>query len=41
VAVFFERNGFARVAPEALPEQKWRDYDPERRARVVCLAHDL
>jgi N-acetylglutamate synthase-like GNAT family acetyltransferase len=41
VVAFFERNGFVRIAPEALPEEKWRDYDPERRARVVCLAHDV
>jgi amino-acid N-acetyltransferase len=40
VAAFFERNGFARVAPEALPEEKWRAYEPERRARLVCLARD-
>jgi amino-acid N-acetyltransferase len=38
---FFERQRFARVAPEALPPRKWETYDPERRARVVCLACEL
>src|SRR5204862_6044357 len=37
VAGFFERNGFARVAPNELPAEKWRDYDPARRARLPCL----
>ncbi|NNL65829.1 MAG: hypothetical protein HKP30_06285, partial [Myxococcales bacterium] len=38
VAVFFEREGFARVAADALPAEKWRAYDPERKARLLCLA---
>lgn len=38
VAAFFERNGFGRVSPDELPAEKWRAYDPERRARLVCLA---
>jgi len=41
VVAFFERNGFARVGAEALPAEKWRDYDPERRARLFCLARDV
>lgn len=38
VAAFFERNGFERVASEALPREKWRGYDPARRERLLCLA---
>jgi amino-acid N-acetyltransferase len=41
VAEFFEREGFARVAADAIPPEKWKGYDPERRARVVCLRRDL
>jgi amino-acid N-acetyltransferase len=41
VAGFFERSGFRRVAPEEIPAEKWRDYDPERRASVRCLRRDL
>ncbi len=37
VARFFERLGFERVSAEALPAAKWRDYDAERRARLICL----
>jgi amino-acid N-acetyltransferase len=37
VGAFFERQGFARVAPDALPAEKWAGYDPERRARVLCF----
>ncbi len=40
VAGFFERNGFKRVGPAEIPAEKWRDYDPERRARVLCLRRD-
>jgi len=36
-AAFFERNGFERVAPDLLPDEKWRDYDNERRDRLICL----
>ncbi|MFP8876030.1 MAG: GNAT family N-acetyltransferase [Myxococcota bacterium] len=36
-AAFFERNGFERVAPDLLPDEKWRDYDNERRERLICL----
>ena len=41
VAAFFERYGFARVGPDAIPDEKWRDYDPERRARALCLRLEL
>jgi amino-acid N-acetyltransferase len=41
VADFFQRQGFRRVGEDALPSEKWRGYDPERRARVRCLLHDL
>ena len=41
VVAFFERHGFRRVSPEDVPEDKWRDYDPARRARVSCLRIDL
>ncbi|MDJ0849418.1 MAG: GNAT family N-acetyltransferase [Myxococcota bacterium] len=41
VVGFFEREGLARVGPEVVPASKWRDYDPERRARVCCLRVDL
>jgi amino-acid N-acetyltransferase len=36
VGSFFERNGFRTVTPDELPADKWRDYDPERRERVLC-----
>ena len=38
---FFERHGFARVASEQIPAGKWRAYDVARRARLLCLRHDL
>jgi amino-acid N-acetyltransferase len=41
VGAFFERNGFRRVAQEGIPDTKWRDYDPERRARVRCYRREL
>ena len=41
VAAFFERNGFARVPADALPAEKWHAYDPERRARLLCLARSV
>jgi amino-acid N-acetyltransferase len=41
VAGFFERNGFRRVGADEIPAEKWRDYDPERRASVRCLRYDL
>jgi N-acetylglutamate synthase-like GNAT family acetyltransferase len=41
VAGFFERNGFRRVDPGDVPAEKWRDYDPERRERVLCLRREL
>ncbi len=39
--VFFERNRFFLVAADSLPPAKWRGYDPQRRARVICLRRDL
>jgi N-acetylglutamate synthase-like GNAT family acetyltransferase len=41
VGAFFERHGLVRVPPEAVPEGKWADYDPSRRARVACYRRDL
>jgi amino-acid N-acetyltransferase len=37
VVAFFERMGFGQVPQDALPVEKWRDYEPERRARLTCL----
>ena len=41
VRAFFENHGFREVGPDEVPEQKWDDYDPERRARLHCLRFDL
>jgi N-acetylglutamate synthase-like GNAT family acetyltransferase len=41
VVGFFERSGFEQVRADALPDEKWRDYDPERRRRVTCLGLSL
>jgi len=41
VAGFFERNAFRRVGPDEIPAEKWRHYDPARRARVLCVRRDL
>jgi amino-acid N-acetyltransferase len=41
VGTFFTRQGFARVAPEELPASKWDDYDPERRARLLCFRREV
>jgi amino-acid N-acetyltransferase len=41
VAGFFERNGFRRVPADEIPAEKWRDYDPLRRVRALCLRRDL
>jgi N-acetylglutamate synthase-like GNAT family acetyltransferase len=41
VAGFFERNAFERVGPGEIPGEKWRNYDPARRARVLCVRRDL
>ncbi|MBF0270687.1 MAG: GNAT family N-acetyltransferase [Magnetococcales bacterium] len=35
---FFQHHGFRKVAPEALPEEKWHCYDPARKARIICLS---
>ena len=34
---FFERQGFVRVAQDAVPASKWVDYDPRRRQRVAAF----
>ena len=41
VFAFFERNGFRCIDAETLPAEKWRDYDPARRANARCLRLDL
>jgi amino-acid N-acetyltransferase len=41
VVAFFESNGFREVAPDELPEAKWKGYDPERRELLRCLRRDL
>ena len=41
VGSFFERNGFRTVTPDALPADKWRDYDPERRERLLCYRREV
>lgn len=41
VAGFFEGCGFARVAPDEIPPEKWRGYDMRRRPRVRCLRLDF
>jgi N-acetylglutamate synthase-like GNAT family acetyltransferase len=40
-AAFFARQGFGEVGPEAMPESKWRGYDPERRGRLRCFRREL
>jgi N-acetylglutamate synthase-like GNAT family acetyltransferase len=40
VAGFFEGNGFRRIPDTELPAEKWRGYDPARRARALCLRRD-
>jgi amino-acid N-acetyltransferase len=41
VVGFFERQGFRRVGPDALPAAKWRGYDPVRRASLRCLRREV
>jgi N-acetylglutamate synthase-like GNAT family acetyltransferase len=41
VVAFFERQGFRRVGDGEIPADKWRGYDPARRAVVCCLRRDL
>jgi amino-acid N-acetyltransferase len=41
VIAFFGRNGFRCIDADTLPAEKWRDYDPARRANVRCLRRDL
>jgi N-acetylglutamate synthase-like GNAT family acetyltransferase len=39
--VFFERQGFRRVGPEAVPAAKWESYDPHRKAQLAVFRFDL
>ncbi|MBW2275451.1 MAG: GNAT family N-acetyltransferase [Deltaproteobacteria bacterium] len=41
VAAFFGREGFERVSPDLLPQEKWSDYAPERRSQVLCLRRKI
>ena len=36
---FFERQGFRRVEPEAIPASKWAGYPAERRSELRCLVY--
>jgi amino-acid N-acetyltransferase len=38
---FFARLGFQAVDQDAVPQEKWQSYDPERRRRVVCYRREL
>ncbi|MBM4256031.1 MAG: GNAT family N-acetyltransferase [Deltaproteobacteria bacterium] len=37
----FERHGFRRVAPDEVTEEKWQDYNPERKQQVAVYRRDL
>jgi amino-acid N-acetyltransferase len=41
VAGFFERQGFEQVSPDLLPAERWSQYEPERRARLLCLRQQI
>jgi len=41
VVSFFEGQGFRPVSHQDLPPEKWRGYDPDRRAHVRCVRLDL
>jgi amino-acid N-acetyltransferase len=41
VGAFFERQGFAAVGHDEVPDEKWQGYDPNRKARVRCFRLDL
>jgi N-acetylglutamate synthase-like GNAT family acetyltransferase len=41
VQAFFARHGFETVAPDRIPQSKWKGYPLERQARVVCVRRDL
>ncbi len=41
VAEFFSRQGFAEARADALPHEKWRGYDPERRVLLHCRMRRL
>jgi N-acetylglutamate synthase-like GNAT family acetyltransferase len=36
VGAFFERNGFTAISADMLPEERWKNYDEERRTRLLC-----
>ncbi len=40
-AQFFDRIGFTRVRPDAVPAAKWRRYDARRRTRVIVFRREL
>ncbi|CAN5186646.1 hypothetical protein BH23ACT9_BH23ACT9_08310 [soil metagenome] len=40
-ARFFRRLGFVEVPQAEVPEEKWRDYDPDRRPDVRTFVHHL
>jgi amino-acid N-acetyltransferase len=37
----FERHGFRRVDPDAVPEAKWQGYVPERKQQIAVFRRDL
>ncbi|HVS14767.1 MAG TPA: GNAT family N-acetyltransferase [Thermoanaerobaculia bacterium] len=41
VGAWFQRFGFRPVDLAELPPEKWRGYDPQRRARLSCYRRDL
>ena len=41
VARFFVRNGFEPLAPDELPEEKWRGYPEERRRLLQCFGKSV
>ncbi len=41
VGAFFQGHGFREVSQAELPDEKWRDYDPERRSRLYCWLRSL
>jgi amino-acid N-acetyltransferase len=40
-AQYFERIGFTRVPPDAVPAAKWKGYDRRRRARAIVFRRAL
>jgi len=41
VEAFFERNSFRPVTTAEVPDEKWRDYDAQRRRVVICLRREI